>query len=191
MSNIKGQPGYVDMSPKPVAARPMTPRGTVIPPDRQKRMSGKLKSLAKKQAERLVAAAINTPEWMVLTFHMNPDTGAVVLNYKFADFPVNQFEEAAGLFAQVLTEQLGEMFNTPAMIAERKAAADAVKAAQSSEPERAAVKAETRELLNEMHDAEPTGPKFVDELTEFPPGAIPGGPNFPNAEPEHTPEPGK
>ena len=132
MSNIPGQPGY--MPPvEPHKPRPMIPSGMVQAPDLQKRMSGKMKNAAKKEAERLTAKAINSPRWMVLAFRINPETGAVVLDYKLADFPVNRFEEAAGLFAQVLTEQVGEAFG-PEQIAEFKAAAEAARAAQSSEP---------------------------------------------------------
>lgn len=118
---------------QPHKPRPMQPSGTVEPPNLNKKMSGKEKNRTKKEAERIVTAAINTPEFMVLTFHINPHTGAVVLNYRLADFPVSKFEEAAGLFAQVLTEQLGEMFG-PQEQAEMRAAAESAKQTQTSEP---------------------------------------------------------
>lgn len=135
------KPGY--MAPvEPHKPRPMAPSGTVEPPKNFKarkanRMTGKDKNRAKGEAERLVAKAINSPEWMVLAFRLNPDTGAVILNYKMCEFPIANFEEAAGLFAQVLTEQLGEAFG-PKEQAEMRAAAERkaaeLAAAQTSEP---------------------------------------------------------
>lgn len=131
------KPGY--MRPvEPHKPRPMTPSGTVEPPKNFKarkaqRMSGKEKNRAKGEAERLVTKAVNSPEWMVLAFRLNPQTGAVVLDYKMCEFPVASFEEAAGLFAQVLTEQLGEVFG-PKERAEMKAAAERAAEAQKSEP---------------------------------------------------------
>lgn len=161
------KPGYMP-KPEPHKPRPMAPSGTVEPPKsfkarKARRMTGKDKNRAKGEAERLVAKAINSPEWMVLAFRVNPDTGAVILDYKMCEFPVAKFEEAAGLFAQVLTEQLGEVFG-PKEQAEMRAAAER-KAAELAEAQN-----------SEPVAAKPTGPTDA-ELDALP--ASLGGPSEP------------
>ncbi len=111
MSNVKGQPGYIDMSAKPDhKPKPMQPRGSVRPPPTPKKASGKERKAIKDRATRLVEKTLNSAEWFVVAYRINPDTGAVEMAYEMCNYPHNAFEESAQLYADVLTKTLGADF---------------------------------------------------------------------------------
>jgi hypothetical protein len=112
MSNVKGQPGYIDMSkPREKVRQGMRTSGTVEPPAKPKKPSGKERKATKDRAARLVEKTLNSPEWFVIAYRVNQETGAVEMAYEMSNFPHNSFEEAAQLFADCLTKTLGESFD--------------------------------------------------------------------------------
>lgn len=103
------------------------PSGKVVSP---KRLSGKDRKAAKDTAAKMVESTCIGTEWMILGFRINPDSGDVQLAYKLCDFPHNAFEDAAGLFADLLIRLVGE---NPEAVKAILAAQAAQTPAQSSE----------------------------------------------------------
>lgn len=148
----------------------MKPSGSVEPPA-PPRLSGQERNRAKRKAEQMIAAAAASPAWMALVFRIDPKSGNVILDYKLAEFPVDAFEEAAGLFAQVLTEQAGEVFGARER-AEYERAKRGATSTQTSEPleeptvENIIAAAEAGRKLAEKHEGELR--EILDEMRDRP-----------------------
>lgn len=84
----------------------MAPSGTVEPPKPPRRMSGKERRALRMEAENYVAQMLaNNEPFLLAAFTLKPG-GGVQLTYKTVEFPFSEFEQAANLFAELLTRLL-------------------------------------------------------------------------------------
>ncbi len=133
MSNIKGQPGYIDTSAKPEPGRgPMTQSGRVIPPEKPRRVmrTAKQRAKARDAARDLVGKVCLGDEYLVIALRVDREHGVVQMSHIAADFPAEAVEDAGQLVAGLL----GKIFEPLA----RARAAEALAEAQAPIEELAA-----------------------------------------------------